>query len=259
MRRIILIGSGLGSCVFALLFCMTFLSLDLIDKSARAFVVSRIEKEVSEHAVIGMKLKGVGEKLSWLKDKYGSEIEAAKDQLKSGLRLKIEEILNLICNVECLKKKGITITDTTDDYLRDRIAQLTDTSQKLSELVKGKYYRIIYELLHDLRIFSGVNFMLFLSIVAVLLLKSAAAKPLLLPAGLLFVSTIASIGIYLLGQNWFYTLLFSNYMGWGYLAYVAVIFAFLMDIVFNGAQITAAVVDGIASFFKEISQCFPGA
>jgi len=66
-----------------------------------------------------------------------------------------------------------------------------------------------------------------------------------LPAGLLFIATVASIAIYIFGQNWFYTLVFRNYMGWGYLTYVGVIFGFLLDIVFNGASITTSIVEAI--------------
>ena len=79
-----------------------------------------------------------------------------------------------------------------------------------------------------------------------------------LPAGLLFIATVASIAIYIFGQNWFYTLVFSNYMGWGYLTYVGVIFGFLLDIVFNGASITTSIVEAIGSFFKGILECCAG-
>jgi uncharacterized protein YjhX (UPF0386 family) len=259
MKSILLTGSIIGSVVFALVFAITFLSVSLVESSARSFVVGRIEKEISEREVAGIKLKTVEDKLSWLKGKYGDEIEAAKHQLASGVRIKIEEILEKICNVDCLKKKGITITDTTDEYLHQKISQLSDVSEKMTELVKGKYYRIISELLSDLRIFAGVNLFLFLAIGAILAAKSSVAKNLILPASLLFVATIASIGIYIFGQNWFYTLMFSHYMGWGYLTYVGVIFGFLLDIVFNGAAITSSIVEAIGTFLKGILECFPGA
>lgn len=259
MKSVLLTSSVIGAALFAIVFAITFLSVNVVEQSARSFVVSRIEREISEKEIAGVKLKTVEEKLSWLKGKYGDEIESAKHQLASGVRIKIEEILAKICNVDCLKKKGITITDTTDEYLHQRISQLSDVSEKMTELVKGKYYRIISELLADLRIFSGVNLLLFLFIAAIYRGKSLASENLILPASLLYIATIASIAIYAFGQNWFYTLMFSHYMGWGYLVYVGVIFGFLLDIVFNDAEITSSIVNAIGKFLKGILECFPSA
>ena len=258
MKKILLSSSIFGVLLFGLVFLVTFLSPQLVDTAARTFVVSQIEKEIAEREVAGVKMKAIGEKLSWLKDKYGDEIASAKNQLAGGVRIKISEILDKICKIDCLKQKGITITDTTDEHLHQKIAQLTDASEKFSELIKGKYYRIISELLSDLRIFSGVNLALFLVIGFILYGRSGATMAVVLPAGLLFIATVASIAIYIFGQNWFYTLVFSNYMGWGYLTYVGVIFGFLLDIVFNGASITTSIVEAIGSFFKGILECCAG-
>ena len=45
----------------------------------------------------------------------------------------------------------------------------------------------------------------------------------------------------------FYTILYNDYMGFGYLAYIAVIFGFLLDITFNGAKVTTQIINGIAN------------
>jgi uncharacterized protein YjhX (UPF0386 family) len=256
MKNILLAGSIFGVLLFGLVFVITFLSPRLIDTAARPFVISQIEKEIAEREVASINMKSLGEKLSWLKDKYGDEIASAKVHLAGGLRIKITEIINRICKIDCLKQKGIVITDTTDEHLHQRIAELSDVSEKLTELIKGKYYRIISELLSDLRIFAGVNLALFLIIAFIVYSRAGATTAVVLPAGLLFIATVASITIYIFGQNWFYTLVFSNYMGWGYLTYVGVIFGFLLDIVFNGASITTSIVEAIGSVLKSILECF---
>ena len=43
---------------------------------------------------------------------------------------------------------------------------------------------------------------------------------------------------YLFEQNWFYTILYSDYTGFGYIVYLVLVFAILCDIVFNKARVT---------------------
>lgn len=64
---------------------------------------------------------------------------------------------------------------------------------------------------------------------------------------------LLSSGIYVFGQDWFYTILYNDYMGAGYLAYVAAIFGFLMDIALNKARVTTEVINGI---FNVIGSAF---
>lgn len=64
---------------------------------------------------------------------------------------------------------------------------------------------------------------------------------------LLTLATILSSSIYLFGQDWFYTILYNDYMGFGYLVYIAVIFGVLMDIALNKARVTTEVINGIAN------------
>lgn len=257
MKKLIMTVSLLGCLLFGAVFAVTFVSPSVIDYSAREFVIYQIEKEIARHQVAGVNLGKAQEKLAWLKDKYANEIAAVKGQLEGGLRLKITDILNKVCNVECLQKKGIKISDVTEETMHEEISKLTDVSAKLGEMIKGKYYKIISELLSDIRIFSGLNALLFLIIAAILSSKSFLLKPLVLPTGLLFVATVISTGFYIFGQNWFYTIIFNNYVGYGYLSYVGIIFAFLVDIIFNEGRITLSVLEAVGEFLKAVASCCP--
>ena len=68
------------------------------------------------------------------------------------------------------------------------------------------------------------------------------------------IATAASSAIYLFGQDWFWIVLTDSYMGFGYLGYVTVIFLFLMDVVYNGAQVTQGIVN---AFAEALSKCLP--
>jgi hypothetical protein len=58
-------------------------------------------------------------------------------------------------------------------------------------------------------------------------------------------STLLTSYLYLFKQNWFYTILYSEYWGFWYLFYIGIIFLFLCDIIFNKARITTEIVNAI--------------
>jgi hypothetical protein len=84
---------------------------------------------------------------------------------------------------------------------------------------------------------------MFLVLLSIAFLKPNAMVQLFVPGILLLTATIISSGIYMFGQDWFYTILYNDYMGFGYLAYLSIIFAFLMDVTFNSARVTTEVLN----------------
>lgn len=240
-----LVGSVLGCLLFGCVFLLTFLSPEVIDRSARGFVVQQIEKELLK--VKGLEQVGrVAEKVSWLRERYAAKIPSRPEQLEGGVRQKVVEILNTVCDVECHKKSGKSLTRLANQAIEERLTKFTDASQRLSEFVKEKYYALIAELLRDLRIFSAINTLVFFLVALLLSSRSRLARPLAVPAMLLFVATLVCIGAYLFGQNWFYALFYSSYVGWGYAGYIGIVFLFLVDIVFNDAEVTLTLLDSVS-------------
>ena len=193
------------------------------------------------------------DKLLFFTDKYANKASALQQLDAKGLQAKIREILDKICDLKCLEQKGIKIADVTPLDFAQHLSKLKGAKERITGFVKGKYYQTLDALLTDIRIFAGLNTFIFLVLFAVLAKSSFATRPLLLPSVLMLIATGASISIYIFGQNWFYTIIFNNYMGYGYLAYVGIIFAFLIDIVYNKATITESILSRIA----DILSCIP--
>jgi hypothetical protein len=74
-------------------------------------------------------------------------------------------------------------------------------------------------------------------------LKKRAVAQLFLPGGLLFVAALCSTYFYLFEQNWFFTIIFNNYIGYGYIVYVFVVFLFLSDVVLNKARVCTEIIN----------------
>ena len=234
----------IGLILFEALFSVTYLSPDKIAESAKGFVKLQIETEVRQKQK-AIKESSVTEAALNIADKLGFEKEKIQSNLDSNLPEKIAAIVASMCGYDCERKKTLT-QSITSGYI-ERIKNIQIAQSTLSDIVKGKYIEIVSNLKIDLRIFLGSNLVMFLILLVLSLAKPRAVAHLFLPGLLLAAATILSSSIYIFGQDWFYTILYNDYMGFGYLAYIAVIFGFLLDITFNRAKVTSQIINGIAN------------
>jgi hypothetical protein len=123
--------------------------------------------------------------------------------------------------------------------------------------MKIKYMEVASELKRDIRIFSGSNLAIFILLVVVSFLKPAAMAHLFLPGMLLMTSTLICSFFYIFEQNWLMTIIYNDYLGFGYLGYVGVLFLFLCDIVFNSARITTQIINTILQAIGSAAQVMP--
>lgn len=233
-----------GILLFGVLFSITFASPEAIERSAKGFVKYQIEKEIREKQ-LEFNHSAVANKALALAERLGVESDKIQESLDNNLPEKIASVIASMCGYDCERKKAIA-QSITSNYL-DRIKNIKVAQNTLGELIKGKYIEVIENLRLDLRIFLGTNFVMFLILLLVSFLKPKAMAHLFLPGLLLLLATVISSSIYIFGQDWFYTILYNDYMGFGYLAYIAVIFGVLVDIVFNEAKITTEIINGIAN------------
>ncbi len=148
-----------------------------------------------------------------------------------------------MCGYDCERKKSLT-QSIAAGYM-ERIANIQVAQARLGEIIKNKYMNIVNSLRTDLRIFLGANAVMFMILLLVSFQKPKAIAHLFLPGIFLLVATIAASAIYLFGQDWFYTILYNDYMGFGYLAYLSTIFGFLMDVAFNKARVTTEIINAV--------------
>lgn len=246
MNNILKLIALFGILLYGTLFLMTFVSSEKIEDSAKAFVKSQIEKEIrakqkliSESAVTDAVLNLAAE--------LGFEKEKIQADLDNNLPEKIAGIIASMCGYDCENKKALA-QSISSGYL-ERIKNIRVAEQTLSDIVKGTYLEILSNLKRDLRIFLISNLTMFFIILVVSFLKPSNVQHLFLPGTLLALATMIAASLYIFGQDWFYTILYNDYMGFGYLVYVGVIFGILMDISLNKAKVTTEIINGIANAF----------
>lgn len=229
-----------GVLLFGLLFSATFASPETIEKSAKSFVIYQIEKEVRK-TYEKLSQSSVADKALGIAGKLGIESDKIKKGLENNLPEKIASTIAAMCGYDCEKKKMIAESITSKQV--NRLKNIEIAQNNLGDLIRGKYLEILDNLKLDLRIFVGSNLAMFLILLLISFIKPKAITHLFLPAMLLFLATVISSSLYLFGQDWFYTILYNDYMGFGYLAYIAVIFAVQVDIVFNKAYLTTEIIN----------------
>lgn len=232
-----------GVVLFGFVFALTFTSLENIEQSAKGFVTYQIAKEV-RLAQQAASQSAIAEQASGLAARLGYEKEQIVRDLEEKLPDKIARVVASMCGYDCERQKALSQSIATD-YL-ERITRIQIAEDTLGNIIKGKYIEIVSRLKMDLRIFLGTNFVVFLFLLVLSFVRPQALMHLFLPGILLLISTFLAMCIYLFGQNWFFSILYNDYMGFGYLAYVAVIFGVLSDIAFNGARVISKIVSGVA-------------
>ncbi len=164
-----------------------------------------------------------------------------------------------LCKLDCEAKKGLGAWLSAN--VKIKAERLSVVAANAGEAAQRRYDEMVDRLLDDLQIFSAVNLAAFLLLALAFRMSRDRKSLVLLPIGLLFPATLVAIGLYAFGQDWFYTLVYDDYVGTGYLAYIGVTYLFLFDICFLHGVITQFVLNAIATAVKAIldvlSHCTP--
>jgi hypothetical protein len=182
-----------------------------------------------------------------------------RDLLKQALAKHIDPVLSEMRQPDCTCRAQHyeTAKHLAALALEFTMERLT---ANLADLIRGKYQDIVGKLLQDLRIFTGANTVAFLLLALLVFFKGRAARQLLLPGILLLLATGIASYAYLFQQDWWHSILYSDYWGTGYVAYLSTIYAFLCDVAFNRARVTSSSLNAIAEMVPALANvltCVP--
>jgi len=176
-----------------------------------------------------------------LQQETDDKLQSLKKQLKDDTPRMIAEQMAKVSNLSCECRKNWE--KILRSSLNFRIASLEKAKEKLAIFAQAKYMQIVEKLTLDIRIFLGANSVIFLFLLIASFVKPKATEHLFLPGLLMLISTIICSYFYLFEQNWFYTIVYSSYTGYGYVAYLTIVFSILCDIVFNKARISTEIIN----------------
>ncbi len=244
MRWTLRISALAGIILFGVAFAMTFLSPIHFERSARGFIETKIERQLGERsAIIGAAAAETrtGRLAMALSEQHSAEIAALRQALAVNLSTQIATMVGHMQDPNCICR--VRMTQMLQGIASSRISALERAEPQLRQIVEGRYGEIVTDLLRDLRIFTGANLLAFLLLFALSIARPDHVRQLFVPGLLLGISTLTASAAYLFGQNWFSTLLYADFTGFAYAAWLVSIFALLCDVALFKARVTSRILD----------------
>ena len=239
--RAVTIGlSLLGVIVFSVLFAIVQSNPRGFEARAQTFIIHEIEKQV------GVTLESLP--LQSLMSQFSEQAEARKRKLDVAMFEFITTVIGAMCRLDCAQRGQLEAA--LEETYRRQLAALNIGLDKLRALVEGRYRETLAELRSDVVIFLSVNLVVMGATLMVALGRGAAARHLLPIAAVLTVSTVITACWYVFGQNWLWTIIYADYVGWTYLGILAVLFIFLADIALNRARATSEALNVVAQLLR---------
>lgn len=250
--RVTILAIGLaGLVLFGLPLAFTYLSPIHVERAARSFIQTRIEHQIRDELGLGAEgPRHVGRLAEALSNRHKAEIGELRERLADVLSDQVARGVARMQNANCECRE--LMRQWLYGATQSRISSLQRAEPQLHQIIEGKYGVIVSNLLRDFRTFLGINLLAFALLLMVAITKPSRTRQLLVPAILLAAAGFAATTVYLFGQNWFFTILYGDFIGWGYGVWLALIFGFLCDIVLFKARVTTRVAD---TFSSAITPC----
>lgn len=242
LRRALMLIGALGAAMFGVALLVSLVQPLLIERGARELLRIEMERRIGE------RIDRLDEsRLGALAQDALKRIEADRIAASARLRHAVPRITQTVlanmqdASCECRRR----IAQLIEDSARDRVATITAAEQSLRHIAETAYASVSRQWLREFRIVTGTNATAFALLTLIAWWRPRAAIQLTVPALLILVAVgITGYG-YLFAQDWLHTLLFSDYVGLGYAAWLAGVTALLGDIVLNRARVTTNVLNGL--------------
>lgn len=247
MRKFFGCISVLGLLLFGGAFLLSFAQPVRIE----AFAQQLLEREVRERAAASLQAaerSRLGRYAQRLAAQHPAATDALRQQALQRLTPIVEAVIAEMRDPGCPCRAALAARlDLAPDV--SLAHWLQGGSERLSGFVRAKYVEVAAALLHEFRIFTAANALMFALLgLAVVLRRQARAQ--LLPTALLLLATTVIVAyLYLFQQNWLHTLVFGAYVGGFYFVYLGVAGALLADLLFNRARGNTGIVNAVAALF----------
>jgi hypothetical protein len=248
----------LGTIIFAAFFSFTYSIPGWVESFAADFIDHEVS-ELIDSRIDGFELPASDNTLSQiasaLYQQNQQDVDRLKAALKDGAHEKMADALAQIRDMDCECRDKYA--QVLADGFEFNIALLQLANDRIVDFIQGTYMEVVAELKHDIRIFTGTNTGIFLLLLLVSFLKPRAIAHLFLPGALLALATLVCTYFYIFEQNWLLTIIYGDYLGFAYLAYLGVVFLVLCDIVFNKGRITTRIVNAFLNAVGSATSLLP--
>ena len=221
-----------------------------VEQIGREVVRQQVEKRVGEKLQVldQAALVGLARRLGGVQ---AQRAEQAARQLREQLPAKVAEVTARMRQLDCECRRNIQ--RRLEAGLLADLTDATRLQQRVDGMIRAQYMRTAGQLIREFRIFTGANALVFALLAAAVVLRPRASWHLLPAAAVLVLAAGVTAYLYLFNQNWLHTVVFSDYVGWAYFAYLGVAAGLLGDVVLNRGRIVGNVLSSVGDI--SVSPC----
>lgn len=244
MKYTLKIIGVIGAVIFGAALFFSFGVPGAVEEKAHGLIKSEIESATNERIdsfSLAVSDSGIGKLASKLLKGQEAKISSLKEKLKEKTYERTAAVIAEMSDLSCECRD--TYAQRLKSSMQLRISSLATANAKIMDFMKSKYMDISQNIMRDIRIFTGSNLAMFVLLLLASFTKPHAVIQLFVPGLLLATSTLVCSYFYLFQQNWFFTIIYNDFLGFWYLMYVAAVFLWLCDIVFNKARVTTRLVN----------------
>ncbi len=238
MRRAAMVIGYLGSLVFGLAFAWSWLSPTTLETGARDLLRSEVTGRVEAR----LDMLADSRAARWASRAGLTTPDDLRDRVEQVLPAALDGLFARMADRECSCRAAPAREPALADW---RSIDMATLRTNLAELARGHYLAAASALLREFRIFTGTNALVLLALGVAASMRRHPPRVLLLPASVLVVAAVGVAIVYLFGQDWLRTIVFGQYVGLGYVAWLGIAFAFLADVMLNEARVTRHVSGSI--------------
>ena len=229
----------LGALLFGAAFAVSVTNPLFVEGIAKEIIRQRIQQKMNEK-IDALDENFIVNKASHLIKGFQKEAEDTKRMLRERLPERIVAVMAEMQDISC--ECRTKIESRILKGLEDGIAWKTRAQEQLTSLIRTKYMETAEKLTREFRIFTGTNAAVFALLGLAAYVKRGAGIHLLPPAIILVIAAAINAYLYVFGQDWLHTIIFNQYVGFAYVGYMAIVFGFLCDILFNRGRVTTELI-----------------
>lgn len=249
LQKIVLLSLGIIGCaLFWSAFAVTYSTPEWVEEFGKEYIEQKAAERLDEAADTLAGTLDVTESDSALLrlaqnmvEENSERIEEARERLRTKFHEQFADAIAEIRNLDCECRNRIA--RYLEEGFETRILLAEAANDRVTDFIQYKYLELTAELKQDIRVFTGSNGMAFLILLLASFVKPRAMTHLFLPGVLLAVSTLICSYFYVFEQNWLLTIIHSDYLGFAYLGWLGGVFLLLLDILFNRARVTSAILN----------------
>lgn len=228
------IGFG-GFILFAAGFVFSFLRPTAVESLAAGLVRMEVEREVRSTldgpAAAALMRLAAGALSANAEE--GARLRRLSEALRGPIARVSAEMRDPDCPCRSAARTGLGWT----------ASMLGRADARLTRLIRSKYLDVAARLTREFRIFCAANALVMLFLGIAVVARPGANVHLLPPALILVGAAAITAYLYLFQQDWLHTIVFGDYVGLGYFAYLGAATVLLADVVLNRARVATRLLN----------------